>query len=158
MNLHEELIERLARRRSHQLGNLSPAAYAELVLSVREQPEAYVDHDADQAFMQLVAAVDRVMRSREDDDLRDDDAFMEERSNRMARLLHDCEQALAVCPESVHARLLAVLASDKEPDDQLDALLALQRDITPLQEPLEQTDVGDAWLNVFTRGRLRVLA
>ena len=64
MNLHEELMERLARRRSASLGGLSDAAYAELLLAVREQPEAYVDDPRDDAFNQIVKAVDRVMRSR----------------------------------------------------------------------------------------------
>ena len=95
MNLQEELMERLARRRSAQLGGLSDAAYAELLLTVREQPESYVDDPHDDAFNQIVKAVDRVMRSREDDDLRDDEQFMRERSQRMARLQRDCAQALA---------------------------------------------------------------
>ena len=158
MNLHEELIERLARRRSSKLGQLSPAAYAELVLSVREDPDAYLDDPADQAFALLAKGVDRVLRSREDDDLRDDDAFMDERAKRMARLAQDCAQALQICPESVHARLLAVLAADKEPDDQLDALLELERATMAELGPVALPVSGDAWHDVFVRGRLRLAA
>lgn len=155
MNLHEELVERLARRRSMALGDLSKAAYAELVLAVREQPEAYVDDASDQAFLQLVEGIDRVMRSRAEDEWRDDDGFMEERSRRMARFARDCEQALATCPTSVEARLLAILAADHDPDDQLDALLELDRDLTAHIGPLEARG-EDLWTNVFQRGRMRV--
>ena len=158
MNLNEELVERLARRRSAKLGELSPAAYAELVLAVREQPESYLDDPSDQAFSLLVKAVGRVMRSRDDDEWRDDDAFMEERTRRMARLARDCAEALAICPSSVEARLLSVLAADHEPDDQLDALLALERDILAQAGPLVAPASGDAWHDVFLRGRLRLLA
>ena len=158
MNLHEELVERLARRRSAQLGELSSAAYAELVLAVRQKPDAYLDDSSDQAFSQLIDAIDRVMRSRKDDDLRDDDAFMEERTRRMARLASDCKQALELAPESVHAQLLAILASDLEPDDQLDALLELERKILAERGPLVAPDSGDAWHDTRSRGRLRLQA
>ena len=156
MNLHEELMERLARRRSAQLGGLSPAAYAELLLAVRESPSTYVDDPHDQAFMQLVDAVDRVMHSRADDEFRDDESYMQERSQRMARLGRDCAQALAVAPNSIHARLLQILATDYEPDNQLDALLELDRDIQAELGPMAMPDTGDAWTDVFLRGRLRV--
>ena len=158
MNLHEELMERLARRRSASLGGLSDAAYAELLLAVREQPEAYVDDPRDDAFNQIVKAVDRVMRSREDDDLRDDEEFMRERSQRMERLRRDCAQALATAPESVHARLLNILASDLEPDGQLDELLALERSVEAERGPLAAPASGDAWHDIFTHGRLRLQA
>lgn len=158
MNLHEELMERLARRRSASLGGLSDAAYAELLLAVREQPEAYVDDPLDDAFNQIVKAVDRVMRSREDDDLRDDEEFMRERSQRMERLRRDCAQALATAPESVHARLLSILASDLEPDGQLDELLALERSVEAERGPLAAPASGDAWHDIFTHGRLRLQA
>ena len=105
MNLHEELMERLARRRSNKLGGLSPAAYAELLLSVRENPQDYVDDASDQAFFLLVQAAERVFASRRDDEFRDDEQFMQERSRRMERLRRDCAEALATAPESAHARL-----------------------------------------------------
>lgn len=157
MNLHEELIERLARRRSAQLGELSPAAYAELVLAVREHPESYLDDPSDQAFSLLEKAVDRVMASRAEDEWRDDDSFMTERAKRMERLERDCAAALATSPKSVEARLLSVLAADQEPDDQLDALLALEREVQAEEGPLVAPESGDAWHNVFMCGRLRLL-
>ena len=129
MNLHEELIERSARRRSAKLGGLTPAAYAELVLAVREHPQDYIDDPSDQAFLEVSQGVGRVLLSRADDELRDDDAFMEERQRRMQRLEQDCAHALETCRTSVHARLVTTLAADWEPDDQLDALLALEREV-----------------------------
>ena len=158
MNLHEELIERIARRRSAQLGELSPAAYAELVLSVREHVDTYLENPADQAYAQLEKAIDRVMRSRAEDEWRDDDTFMAERTRRMERLAHDCAAALETCPESLHARLLTVLAADQEPDDQLDALLSLEREIEAERGPLVAPASGDAWHDVFLHGRLRLLS
>ncbi|MBP3894483.1 MAG: hypothetical protein J6D34_10650 [Atopobiaceae bacterium] len=158
MNLHEELMERLAHRRSAQLGGLSPAAYAELLLTVRESPSSYVDDPHDQAFMQLVDAVDRVLRSRDDDEFRDDESFMEERTQRMARFGRDCAQALAVAPDSIHARLLRILASDYEPDRQLDELLELDRSVDAELGPMTLPESGDAWTDVFLRGRLRIKA
>lgn len=156
MNLHEELIERLARRRSARLGGLSQGAYAELVLAVREQPEAYAEDPSDQAFMQIETAVERVMRSRRDDEWRDDDAFLDERKSRMARLAGDCARALETCPDSIEARLVAILAADLEPDAQLDALLELDHALIAERGPLQTPESGDAWHDVFQRGRLRL--
>ena len=158
MNLHEELVQRLAQRRSAQLGGLSPAAYAELVLAVREQPDAYLDNPADQAFSQVAKAIDRVLRSREDDEWRDDDAFMAERTSRMERLLREATAARELCPSSVHVRLLTVLAQDLDPDDQLDALLALEREVEAEHGPLAAPESGDAWHDVFLHGRMRLLS
>ena len=158
MNLHEELMERLARRRSAKLGGLSSAAYAELLLAVREKPEAYIEDPSDRAFSMLVQAVDRVMHSREGDDLRDDEQFMQERTQRMARLARECEKALAEAPNSVHARLLAVLAADMEPDDQLDALLALEDTVSYERGQLMAPESGDAWHDIFLHGRMRLLS
>lgn len=156
MSLEDELIERLAYRTSERLGELSEAARRELVLAVRAHPENYLVDASDQAFSLLSAAVVRVMRSRADDEMRDDESFMQERSRRMARLAKDCAQALEVCPSSVEARLLALLAADHEPDDQLDALLELERMVLAEQEPATGSATGDAWDNIFSRGILRV--
>jgi hypothetical protein len=158
MNLHEELMERLARRRSNKLGGLSPAAYAELLLSVRENPQDYVDDASDQAFFLLVQAAERVFASRRDDEFRDDEQFMQERSRRMERLRRDCAEALSTAPESAHARLFSVLAADNEPDDQLDALLELDRALAAERGPLTAPESGDAWHDVFLHGRMRVTA
>ena len=158
MNLHEELIERLARRRSAKLGGLTPAAYAELVLAVREHPQDYIDDPSDQAFLEVSQGVGRVLLSRADDELRDDDAFMEERQRRMQRLEQDCAHALETCRTSVHARLVTALAADWEPDDQLDALLALEREVEAERGPFSAPASGDAWHDVFLHGRMRLLA
>lgn len=156
MNLHEELVERLARRRDAKLGGLSPAAYAELVLSVRESPSSYIDDPSDQAFLILVTALDRVLESRRDDEFRDDEAFMQERSRRMQRLSADCAQALEVAPESAHARLLHVLSSDLEPDEQLDALIDLDFELQKERGLLAAPESGDAWHDVFSHGQMRL--
>ena len=158
MNLHEELMERLARRRSKKLGELSPAAYAELLLAVRENPQSYLDEPSDQAFSLLVQAAERVFASREDDEFRDDEQFMQERARRMERLRRDCEEALTADPQSVHARLFSILAADHEPDDQLDALLELDRALQAEFGPLTAPESGDAWHDVFRHGRMRVQA
>lgn len=159
MNLHEELVERLAKRRSAKLGGLSSGAFDELLLAVREKPEDFVDDPHDQAFLLLVQAVDRVARSRSDDDLRDDDRFMEERKKRMERLRQDCSAALAVAPDSVHARLMLILAQDKKPDEQLDDLLALEEELKAESGPLVAPEVlADAWFDYSLHGRMRVYA
>ncbi len=156
MNLEDELIERLARRAGERLGGLSDAAQEELVLAVKAHPESYLDDPSDQAFSLLAQGVARVMRSRENDELRDDESFMQERANRMARLAKDCARALEVCPSSVEARLLAILSADYEPDDQLDALLALELTVLAEQDGGGAQASGDAWQDVFSRGILRV--
>lgn len=158
MNLHEELVARLAQRRSAQLGGLSQAAYAELVLAVREKPQSYVDDPSDQAFSMLVTAIDRVFASRATDEWRDDDDFMDERAQRMEHLRRDCAEALAICPTSAHARLAAIIAADQEPDDQLDSLLELDRQLLTERGPLVAPDSGDAWHDVFLHGRMRLQA
>lgn len=159
MNLHEELVERLAQRRSAQLGGLSSGAYNELLLAVREKPETFIEDPADQAFALVVQAVDRVMRSRTDDDLRDDAGFMEERKKRMERLRQDCAAALAVSPDSVHARLLLILAQDKTPDAELDDLLALEEELAAERGALVAPEgLDDAWLDGSLHGRMRLYA
>lgn len=157
MSLRNELTERLALRRSEKLGGLSPAAYEELLLEVRKHPQNYVDHPHDQAFLLLDEAVGRVMKSREEDEFRDDDSFMQERSRRMERLARDCAQVLELAPHSTHAQLLAILAADKEPDAQLDALLDLEQDAGALDSSQLPTS-NDAWDNVFLHGKLRIKA
>jgi hypothetical protein len=162
MTLKDELIERLARRRAEQLGSISASAFDELLADVRRRPDTYLEHPADQAFSLLVRGVERVMRSREDDELRDDEGFYQERSRRMARLARDCAEALAVCPESSHARLLAILAADLAPDAQYDALLELDRDLAQrphhTEHAGEPSATGDAWSDLARHGELRVQA
>lgn len=158
MSLNDELIERLAQRRSAKLGGLSSAAYDELLLAVRKNPETYVDDPHDQAFLLLVHAVDRVLRSREEDEFRDDDSFMQERGRRMDRLRRDCAEAVATAPDSIHARLLGILAHDLEPDNQLDALLELDQSIQGEGRAVSLPATGDAWDDVFAHGQLRVKA
>ena len=158
MSLNDELIERLSRRASERLGGLSDAAYEELTLAVREHPDTYLDDPADQAFSVLANAVARVMRSRASDEFRDDEQFMQERSDRMARLAKDCAKAIEICPTSVEARLLATLASDLEPDDQLDALFELEHQVNVEQAAATRIITADAWNDVFSRGQLRLKA
>ena len=93
MNLHEELVERLARRRSAQLGELSSAAYAELVLAVHENPEAFCDRDDDRAFLEVVRTLERYEATGEDDDLLSDEEYLVERRRRFDAIAASCSRA-----------------------------------------------------------------
>ena len=151
MRAREERIERLARRRSAALGPLSYAAYEELLADVRERPASFVDCPEEEAFSQVIDAIDRYEESCSDDDLLDDDQYYAARRKRLARMARDCEQALATDPGCTDARLLAELARDLDPDKLLVRLVDLA----------EETPVGaggDVWDDVFERPALRVRA
>ncbi len=153
MNAWDELVERCARRRREEIGPLSDDAYAELRLAVSANPTAFVDNASESALLILARALDAYHESCRNDDLLDDDAFEVERDRRLSALRAASEQACATDPESVDARLLALLAQDLGPDPLLAGLIELERDIGP-GEPVE----GDAWDDVFCRPRLRLRA
>jgi hypothetical protein len=170
MDGREELVLRLAARRRAKLG-LSDAAYAELLLAVREDPNKFLEDDADAAFRVVANAVDAVSTAREDDDLLDDGEFYQTREKRLARMRRECDRALALDPNCVDAMLLRALAEDLDPDPLLDRLLQIERDIEPADGAAPTgaaagtgaagagaSETADAWLDVLGRGRLRLKA
>lgn len=170
MDGREELVLRLAARRHAKLG-LSDAAYAELLLAVREDPNKFLEDDADAAFRVVANAVDAVSTAREDDDLLDDGEFYQTREKRLARMRRECDRALALDPNCVDAMLLRALAEDLDPDPLLDRLLQIERDIEPADGAAPTgaaagtgaagagaSETADAWLDVLGRGRLRLKA
>ena len=151
MRTREEQITRLALRRREQLGGMSDAAYQELLAAVRENPARFVDCPEEEAFAKVVEAVERYDDACVDDDLLDDDQFMAARTKRLARMRRDCEQALAIDPACLDARLLAELAQDLDADALLGRLADLANDAPVAAD-------GDAWDDVFLRPALRVRA
>lgn len=153
MNAWDELVERCARRRREEIGPLSDDAYAELRLAVSADPASFVEAASERALLVLARALDAYRESCKNDDLLDDDAFEQERDRRLAALRTASERARALDPESLDARLIALLAQDLGPDPLLEGLVELEREIGP-GEPVE----GDAWDDVFYRPRLRLRA
>ena len=72
MNVHEELIQRCAARRRKALGDLSDQGFAELLLAVRENPSAFVDSPAEEAYVELERAFSAYDASLNNDDLLED--------------------------------------------------------------------------------------
>ena len=158
MDAHEELVLRLAEKRSKKLG-LSKNGYAELVLAVRKDPEKFVDDEHEEAFLCVAKALDRYEESQRGDEMLGDDEFMAERARRLAKLASDCTAALQKDPTCEDARLLLEIAKDDEPDALLDRLINLGHDIE--REGVGYASEGrpeaiDAWDDVFSRPYLRV--
>lgn len=160
MNVREELILRCAEARREKIGQMSDAAFNELLLTVRENPDAFIERDAEKAFSALGAALRRFDESVRNDDLLDDDQYVEERERRFSALRKACDKALAIDPGCLDARLVRALAATPGPDELLDALCALE-------EGLDAGGTGDAggkplgelrWGCVFDRPRLRLRA
>lgn len=153
MNAWDELVERCARHRREKIGPLSDEAFAELVLAVRQSPADFADGAPDQALLVLARGLDAYRASQRDDDLLDDEAFDAARARRIAALRARCDQALSLDPHCLDARLIDLLASEPEPDELLDGLLALERASADAPAPS-----GDAWEDVEHRPRLRLRA
>lgn len=153
MNAWEELVARCARRRNEKIGPLSDEAYAELVLAVRQSPADFVDEPPEQALLILARALDAYRASLSHDDALDDDAFEAERRRRLAALRAECERAAGVDAGCLDARLVALLASELDPDRLLDSLLGLER-----SHPAPEPPAGDAWDDVLYRPHLRLRA
>lgn len=126
MNVREELILRCAEARREKIGQMSDAAFNELLLTVRENPDAFIERDAEKAFSALGAALRRFDESVRNDDLLDDDQYVEERERRFSALRKACDKALAIDPGCLDARLVRALAATPGPDELLDALCALE--------------------------------
>lgn len=153
MNFREELILRCASRRRQKLGQMSDAAYEELLLAVRQNPESYIDSDAERAFALLAQAMRKFHESARDDDLLDDDQYMAARNKRFETLRGACQAALSVDAGCLDAQLLLTLATVGRPDKLLDALCELEEKCA--DEPaFAQLNWGNPW----DRARLRLRA
>lgn len=153
MDAREELVLRLAQRRSVALG-LTSSGYAELLLAVREDPAAFMDEPGDEALQLVQKALDRYDASLRDDDLLDDDAYLQARQQRMAHMRQDCAAALSADPQCTDARLLDAIAQDLDADPYLELLLDILRDSPAPSSP--DGGAADAWDDVLARPRLRV--
>ena len=158
MNAREEQIRRLALKRRRKLGSLSDDAFNELELAVRNDPSHFVDDNEEQAFALVVQALGRYEESCRDDDLLDDEQYMQQRAQRNATLVTSCEQALNIFDDCIDAELLCLLASDYSQSDLFDRLLDLHTDLAKEQGEIQVPAAGDAWANVFARPRLRLQA
>ena len=127
MKFREELILRCAAARREKIGQMSDAAYNELLLTVRESPDAFVERGAEKAFAALGRAVERFDASVRDDDLLDDDEYVAERARRFSALAQACDKALAIDGGCLDARLVRALATEQEPEGLLAALRALEQ-------------------------------
>ncbi len=168
MKFREELILRCAAARREKIGQMSDAAYNELLLTVRESPDAFVERDAEKAFAALGRAIERFDASVRDDDLLDDDEYVAERARRFSALAQACDKALAIEPGCLDARLVRALATQEEPDGLLAELRRLEdeagrgaatgsadgADGAAGAKPFEQL----SWENVFDRPRMRLRA
>ena len=125
MNVHEELIQRCAARRRKALGDLSDQGFAELLLAVRENPSAFVDSPAEEAYVELERAFSAYDASLNNDDLLEDDEYQKARQKRLANLQAGCARALALDEKCLDAQLVGTLAADLDPDSLLEQLLGL---------------------------------
>lgn len=151
MNAWDELVERCARRRNEKIGPLSDEAYAELLLAVRQNPADFADEAPERALLVLAGALDAWRASLSRDDLLDDEAFEAERSRRLAALRAECGRAVAIDPDCLDARLVALSAAELDPDRLGAALLDLGHALPEVAPPK-----GDAWDDVFFRPRVRL--
>ncbi|MDO4849907.1 MAG: hypothetical protein Q4B45_09085 [Coriobacteriia bacterium] len=169
MRFREELILRCAAARREKIGQMSDAAFNELLLTVRESPDAFVERDAEKAFAALGRAVGRFEDSVRDDDLLDDDEYVAERARRFSALAQACDKALAIDPGCLDARLVRALATQEEPDGLLAELRGLEAEVGGAgaaggagavagggagAKPFEEL----SWANVFDRPRMRLRA
>lgn len=158
MKGREELIQRLAFKRRRQLGSLSDEAYRELELAVRANPAEFIDDDEEQAFALVVGALDRFAQAHHDDDLLDDEQYLQTRQRRNEALADACKQALAVDPECVDATLVAMLGSDQSQDTLFEMLYNDHNALVANKGSIAVPAAGDAWADVFLRPRLRLQA
>lgn len=170
MNFKEELIARCAARRRAEIGQMSDAAFEELLLSVRANPEASVKTPIEQAYALLGKAISKFQDSARDDDLLDDDQYLAARAKRFESLRGACAKALELDGQCLDALLLSALAQDGPVDELAERLRALEcangggedggRDEDG--ESDGESGVPDftslSWSNVEDRPRLRLRA
>lgn len=158
MRGHEELVQRLALKRRRKLGSLSDEAFTELELAVRKDPQAFVDDDEEQAFALVVQALDRFADAHHDDDLLDDEQYLQARQQRNDALVGACQNALEIDGECVDAALVAALATDCPQDMLFELLNDMQDALVEEKGSIAVPAAGDAWADVFLRPRLRLQA
>lgn len=155
MNVHEELIQRCAARRRKALGDLSDQGFAELLLAVRENPSAFVDSPAEEAYVELERAFSAYDASLNNDDLLEDDEYQKARQKRLANLQAGCARALSLDEKCLDAQLVGTLAADLDPDSLLEQLLSLHDGTDAASNAPEGCDL---WADVFSRPKLRLEA
>lgn len=153
MRLHEEIFLRLATRRRQKLGDLSEEAFAELMLAVRENPDAFLDDMSEGALQVLERGLNTYAESVRDDDLLEDDQYQKVRLTRLGALRVACAAAYTMDPGCLDARVIDVMAQDLGPDETLAKLVRIRSEADPLPEA-----GADAWSDVFARPRLRLEA
>lgn len=154
MNVADELALRCARRRNEKIGPLSERAYEELLLTVRENPEMFIDDAAEQAFSYLGRALRNFRDAARDDEFLDDEQYMAQRNKRFSALVGACNAAISLDDGCLDAHLLRALAMQKQPDALLDELMGLERRFDDEERPVEKL----SWDDVFDRPRLRLRA
>ena len=155
MNFKEELIARCAARRRAEIGQMSDAAFEELLLTVRANPEASISTSTEQAYALLGRAIDKFKDSMRDDDLLDDDQYMAARTKRFESLRAACAKAVELDGDCLDAQLVSKLAAEKGFDELLEDLRALEAATGgDGSKPFEDL----SWANIYDRPRLRLRA
>jgi hypothetical protein len=158
MNMHEEMLFRLALKRRRKLDNLSDEGFHELELAVREDPKRFVDDAEEEAFSRLFALLVDYDAKRERIGLVESDSEFQEACRR-----HDKEVAeaaaeiLKIDGGCVDAHLVQIACGSKDADDRLSRLLDLEHSLEDQLGPIVVGPTGDAYADVFSRPRLRVL-
>ncbi len=158
MDAREELICRIVRRRRAEIGELSNEAAQELQLAVAADPTSFVQASDEAAYLALGNALGAYEASRHDDDLLDDDEYLIRRGARLAKLSAAAQAAAETCPTCSDAQLIAAIAADKNPDELLDALLAIEHDLYPTGAPQEAFDLDETVAGIAARPWLRLKA
>ena len=156
MRGQEELVRRLALKRRRRLGTMSEEAYAELELAVRDNPTHFVDDAQEETFALVAQALVELEANQHDDDLLDDQQYLEQREKRLAKLGATCQQALQIDEHCIDAALLLALSKDLSPNDMVGSLVELERQSVEREGAVTATVAGDAWTNVFARPLLRL--
>ncbi len=158
MNARKELTRRLAIKRRRHIGSMSDEAFKELELAVRNDPASFIDDDQEQAFFLVAGALERYAQARHDDDLLDDEQYIQERKRRNEALVSTCNSALQLDDGCVDAKLLMAQASDYSQDALFELLYAMHESLNEQNGSILAPAAGDAWTDVFLRPRLRLQA
>lgn len=154
MRAHAELIRRCALDRIETIGSLSKEGFAELELAVERDVDSFVETPQTRAF-QLVAEALPKAQPTKDDELLDDEAYVQERERRRARLRKACDSALVLDARCLDAQLLEAIMAEDDPEALFERLLSLwQRESGECPTP--ESDTSDAWPDVLSRPLLRL--